>query len=237
MNETSSPTKSLEYYLSLKYPIEIVEDEGCWVSSIPSLPGCNSVGDTAEEAIANVQDAKELWLRSQIESGGDVPEPPDESSFSGKFVLRIPKDLHRTLCVQAEAQGVSLNHYASNLLAARTQLSAIDNRFKALLALIVEGPGDAWQEHCSEHRHHNVPIDVGSSQYRVLHSYRMAGQPLYPGADRQHSSHIYEYGAFLGSLVGDLTMATRVQKPVAQCQFKARTVAAHRLWYTPSKEL
>ncbi len=105
--------------------MEVVEDEGAWVASVPDLPGCNSFGTTATDAINNVQEAKELWLRSQFENSGEIPEPTDEEDFSGKFVLRIPKQLHRSLAYQAQKQGVSLNHYASHLLSQRQALNAV----------------------------------------------------------------------------------------------------------------
>ena len=37
-------------------------DEGGYTVYVPSLPGCISEGDTAEEALANIQEAIELYL-------------------------------------------------------------------------------------------------------------------------------------------------------------------------------
>ena len=126
MRELSTTLKKpLEHYLTLKYPIEIIEDENAWVASIPDLPGCNSFGTTVHDAVDNVQQAKELWMKSRFESGGEIPEPTDEDDFSGKFILRIPKLLHRTLAYQAQKQGASLNHYTSCLLAEGHPLHAL----------------------------------------------------------------------------------------------------------------
>jgi antitoxin HicB len=119
--------KPLEYFLNLKYPMEIVEDEGAWTASVPDLPGCNSYGDTVTEAVENVQKTKELWIQGQYKLNADIPEPTDEQDFSGRFVLRIPKILHRSLTYEARKQGVSLNHYASFLLAQRQPLNAFQN--------------------------------------------------------------------------------------------------------------
>ena len=41
-----------------------------------------------------------------------MPDPIEESQYSGKFVLRIPKTLHARLAMEAEKEGVSLNQYA-----------------------------------------------------------------------------------------------------------------------------
>ena len=37
-------------------------DEGRYTVIVPSLPGCISEGDTVEEALANIQEAIELYL-------------------------------------------------------------------------------------------------------------------------------------------------------------------------------
>lgn len=108
--------EALEYYLNLDYPIELVRDEGAWLASLPDLPGCTSYGDTIPEAVENVTKMKTLWIEGQFESDRPIPEPTEEDDFSGKFVLRIPKSLHRSLTFHARKQGVSLNHYASHLL-------------------------------------------------------------------------------------------------------------------------
>jgi predicted RNase H-like HicB family nuclease len=49
--------------LSMKLQI-ILEpsDEGGYTAYVPSLPGCISEGDTAEEAMANIREAIELYL-------------------------------------------------------------------------------------------------------------------------------------------------------------------------------
>jgi predicted RNase H-like HicB family nuclease len=40
-------------------------DEGGFTSYVPSLPGCISEGETAEEAMANLREAVELYLEPQ----------------------------------------------------------------------------------------------------------------------------------------------------------------------------
>ena len=37
-------------------------DEGGFTATVPSLPGCISEGDTRDEAIANINEAIELYL-------------------------------------------------------------------------------------------------------------------------------------------------------------------------------
>ena len=48
-------------------------EDGYWVVECPSLPGCISQGKTTEEALANIQEAIELWIEDAEEHGEDVP--------------------------------------------------------------------------------------------------------------------------------------------------------------------
>ncbi len=58
----------------MKFRIVIEPDEdGVFVASCPSLPGCHSQGRTREEARANIQEAVELYLESLREHGEPIP--------------------------------------------------------------------------------------------------------------------------------------------------------------------
>ena len=55
---------------------------------------------------------------ADMEANGEkVPEPIVERSYSGKFQVRIPPELHRKLAMEAAEENVSLNRYVSNKLA------------------------------------------------------------------------------------------------------------------------
>ena len=45
-----------------------------------------------------------------------VPEPIAVKRFSGKFMIRVPPDVHRDLALKAAEAGVSLNRLASSKL-------------------------------------------------------------------------------------------------------------------------
>jgi len=50
--------------MKLKVVLE-PSDEGGFTVYVPSLPGCISEGDTMEEALANIQEAIELYLEEE----------------------------------------------------------------------------------------------------------------------------------------------------------------------------
>ncbi len=69
-------TKSLEYDLNLPYSIELIPDEdGVWFAQIPLLPGCMTQGDSREDALHMLDEAKMLWLETAPEEGIEIPEP------------------------------------------------------------------------------------------------------------------------------------------------------------------
>jgi predicted RNase H-like HicB family nuclease len=108
--------KNVKYYMGLPYSITIQEmhDESgdYFYARVLELDGCQSHGETYNEAYVNIREAMEGWLEVKLEYGDKIPEPFTDNSFSGKFNLRIPKSLHKRLVVEAEHEGVSLNQYA-----------------------------------------------------------------------------------------------------------------------------
>ena len=54
-------------------------EDGYWVAQCPSLPPCISQGKTKEEAIANIQEAIELYLEVLQEEGRAIPEDQVET--------------------------------------------------------------------------------------------------------------------------------------------------------------
>jgi antitoxin HicB len=111
-------SKTIDYYMGLPYTIELWRaEEGGWVVRVKELPGCVSQGETPEEAIEMIQDAMQGWLEVSLEMGDAIPEPRPEEDYSGKFVVRVPKSLHRQLVDAANREGVSLNQYINVALA------------------------------------------------------------------------------------------------------------------------
>ena len=100
--------------LPYNYIIQPINDESgkYYYAKILELDGCQSTGQTFEEAYKNIKEAMEGWIQTKIDEGYTVPMPIGYDDFSGKFVIRIPKSLHYRLTVEAKEEGVSLNQYA-----------------------------------------------------------------------------------------------------------------------------
>lgn len=110
--------KTVEYYMSLPYKIELYPDmeEGGYAVACPELPGCLSCGDTIEECIESIEDAKREWIIASLEEGYPIPEPSKVDEYSGQFKIRMPKSLHKKLAEHSKAEGISMNQYCIYLL-------------------------------------------------------------------------------------------------------------------------
>lgn len=103
------------------YPFSIrplaADEGGGYLIEYPDLPGCISDGETPVEAMRNGEDAKRAWIAAMRQAGRAVPPPSSDAAYSGKWVMRVPRTLHRRLSDQARRDGVSLNTLAATYIA------------------------------------------------------------------------------------------------------------------------
>jgi antitoxin HicB len=106
--------RKMEPSAILKKPyarIVVPETDGSFTAEILEFSGCVASGDTAATALANLEDVALDWIGATLEQGQNIPEPIDNSSYSGKLVLRMAKSLHKTAARFAARDGVSLNSF------------------------------------------------------------------------------------------------------------------------------
>jgi len=108
----------IDHYMRLPYTFELIpEPGGGWFVAVKELAGCMSEGETPEDAMAMIRDAMRGWIEAALEDGDPIPEPRDVGSYSGKFVVRLPRSLHRQLVELADDQDTSLNQLVNVALA------------------------------------------------------------------------------------------------------------------------
>ena len=112
----------VDRYIGLPYHLSVARDGekqgGSWIATVEELPGCTSRGRTPEEAVSGIEDAIGSWISSALEEGREVPEPKSPASHSGRLLLRMPRTLHGELTRVAEREGISLNQFITDVLAA-----------------------------------------------------------------------------------------------------------------------
>lgn len=108
-------------YMKLPYTrlVQEINDESghYFYGKILELDGCQSTGDTLEELFEGLDEAMEGYLEVKLKNNLPIPKPGSAESYSGKFVVRLPKSLHQRLAIEAEKEGVSLNQLALYKLA------------------------------------------------------------------------------------------------------------------------
>lgn len=95
----------------------IPEKDGTYRAEMLEFTGCLSTGETAAEAIQNLDDAAMGWLHASLERRQFIPEPIENTEFSGRLALRMPRSLHKKAVRQAEIEGVSLNQFVVTAIA------------------------------------------------------------------------------------------------------------------------
>jgi antitoxin HicB len=130
--KTLKEIKPIEYYLDLYYPITIYNaEEGGYVAEIEDLPGCLTEGETLEEVTQRIESARNAWIQTAYEDGTEIPLPRTDEEYSGKFMVRIPKYLHRRLSEKAKLESVSLNQYVESILSAGVSTQNLTEEIKA----------------------------------------------------------------------------------------------------------
>lgn len=107
---------TIEEYMKLPYTrlIQEMNDESghYFYGRILELDGCQSTGETIQELYESLKEAMAGYLEVKIEHNLPIPIPESIENYSGKFVVRIPKSLHKRLSIEAEKEGVCLNQLA-----------------------------------------------------------------------------------------------------------------------------
>ncbi|MFQ5329047.1 MAG: type II toxin-antitoxin system HicB family antitoxin [Thermodesulfobacteriota bacterium] len=105
--------KTSDRYLKI---VEWSEDDQCYVGTCPGLfyGGChgNNEADVYKELCEIVEENITLIK----EDGKPLPSETAGKEYSGKFLLRTGKELHKVLAIRALQSGDSLNNFCLNVL-------------------------------------------------------------------------------------------------------------------------
>ena len=98
------------------YRVTWSEDDNEYVGLCAEFPSLSWLALTPEAALKGIRKLVADVVKDMGASGEAVPEPLACRSYSGKFIVRVPPDIHRKLAVQAAESGVSINRIASSKL-------------------------------------------------------------------------------------------------------------------------
>ena len=99
------------------YRVTWSEEDGEHVGLCSEFPSFSWLAETPEEALRGIRELVGGVIADLRTEGEEVPEPMATKRYSGRFMLRVPPELHRHLALLAAESGVSLNRLVSSKLA------------------------------------------------------------------------------------------------------------------------
>jgi len=95
------------------YRVTWSEDDREYVGLCAEFPSLSWLADSPEGALQGIRAVVAEAVRDMVRGGEAVPEPLATGKYSGKFIVRVPPEVHRDLVVEAAEAGVSLNRLVS----------------------------------------------------------------------------------------------------------------------------
>jgi predicted HicB family RNase H-like nuclease len=95
------------------YRITRSKDDQEFVGLCLEFPSLSWLAKTPEAALKGIRRVVERAIQDMADNGESPPAPLSGKSYSGKFVVRIPPEVHRALAIKAAEEGISLNRLVS----------------------------------------------------------------------------------------------------------------------------
>lgn len=95
------------------YRVTWSDDDGEFVGLCAEFPSLSWLSKSQDAAFKGIRQLVAEALKDMEQHKEPIPEAIATKHFSGKFVVRVPPELHRELALEAKEAGVSLNRYVS----------------------------------------------------------------------------------------------------------------------------
>ena len=92
-----------------------VEDDA-YIGTVAEFPSLSWLADDQREAFDGIRTLVLDVLNDMQEAGEPAPEPIADRTFSGKFMVRVPPEVHREIALAAAEQQVSINRLVTSRL-------------------------------------------------------------------------------------------------------------------------
>lgn len=99
------------------YRVTWSEEDNEYVGLCAEFPSLSWLEATPEAALVGIRSLVKKSVADLKRNREIVPEPISARPYSGKFMVRVPPEVHRLLAIQAAESGVSLNRLVSSKLA------------------------------------------------------------------------------------------------------------------------
>jgi len=94
-----------------------IDEDGDWQASLIELPNVSAFSSDPKKALKELKVAWEAMKTSYRKHNQVIPVAPAKKEYSGQFNIRVGKQIHRSLAVEAAQIGISLNNLVAQTLA------------------------------------------------------------------------------------------------------------------------
>ena len=98
------------------YRLTWSEEDREHVGLCAEFPSLSWLDESPELALAGIRKLVKRCITDMKKNSEALPEPIALKRFSGKFMVRVTPEMHRSLAIQAAESGVSLNRLVSSKL-------------------------------------------------------------------------------------------------------------------------
>ncbi len=98
------------------YRVTWSEDDNEYVGLCAEFPSLSWLSSTPETTLKGIRKLVSEIVKDIKSNNEIVPEPIALRRYSGKFMVRVPPDVHRNLAIRAAESGISLNRVVSTKL-------------------------------------------------------------------------------------------------------------------------
>ena len=84
-----------------------------YIGLCAEFPSLSWLASTQGAALKGIRNVVADVIKDMKKSGEDIPQPLAHKNYSGKFMVRVPPEVHRSLAIQAAESGVSINRLVS----------------------------------------------------------------------------------------------------------------------------
>jgi len=96
--------------------IEWSNEDQCYIGSAPPIIGQACHGTTEGRVLEQLTGIVEEWVEIFLREGRPLPAPTAGKRYSGKFVVRVPPELHEKVALKAGSRNESLNQFVAAAL-------------------------------------------------------------------------------------------------------------------------
>ena len=105
--------KTLSLIDHYTYRVIWSEEDGQCVGLCAEFPSLSWLARTPEKALRGIRKTVVDVVKDMKANGESIPKPLCSRRYSGKFMVRVPPEIHRQLALEAAEEDISLNRLVS----------------------------------------------------------------------------------------------------------------------------